>query len=632
MEGKMKEAEFIFLVKWFEYSQYFKNTLCLKLLNNSISNEYYLINSNWIKNFKEVFNYDYLKKALNNSYKNNLQGQVNITPLDDNAISQIYKSCPLPPIKNGFKDALRNIDNSKIAQIKLKISNKYFINIYYKDFIIVNNIIYELLKKDFYMNETPKVNIYIGNKTFIMLLSGNVIEVGKINSTYNYEIYLFQYASSVEMKEELEKLKNNGIDNYFEEYKINIKNKEQIIYKSNGYQIIFINLNQNLIQNNYASNQQVIITNNNENEKEIDISKKRGLKNTDGRSSRLNSLIQLITSIKEIRDELIIKNQNFYSKYNHIYILTSTLINIFNELYNPYDMNKGYELKELKIINDFIEEGINDKSLDKFLLYFLDTLHEELNCSEFKKNNKISLISFNSPYDLNSWNIFVGYYHNYYQSIISDCFNWIRKENNKCTECHNPVFSFQAFPFIIFDLEKTHEFIISNQTEYKNLFNQYKGNKIELEKKIAEYKKKKEKQPIHIQNCFDYYSKNTDNNETNCSFCNKKTKHISNYLVYKSPKYFIIIINRKDLKNIAFEEDLNLETFVDENSQYKLYKLLGVIVFKKVGEREKHYYSILKDKENMWKKFDDDKITYINLKDENYCKKARMFIYRGIDN
>ena len=71
---------------------------------------------------------------------------------------------------------------------------------------------------------------------------------------------------------------------------------------------------------------------------------------------------------------------------------------------------------------------------------------------------------------------------------------------------------------------------------------------------------------------------------------------------------------------------------MDENSQYKLYKLLGVIVFKKVGEREKHYFSILKDKENMWKKFDDDKITYINLKDENYCKKARMFIYRGIDN
>ncbi len=626
----MKIDEFILLVKWFEYSQYFKNILSSKPLNNSISNEYYLINSDWIKNFKEAFNYYDLKHNL---YKNNLQGQVNMTPLDDNAILQIYNANCFPPIKNEYKNKIRNIDNSKIAQMNLKISNK-FINNYYKDFIIVNNTIYEILKKNFYMNETPKVNIYIGNNTFIMILSGNVIEVGIINSTYDYEIYLFQYTNSAELNEELEKLKNIGIKNYFKEYKININKKEQIIYKSNGYQIYFINLNLILNQNNNnISNQQVTIINNNENEKDIDISNKRGLKNFDGRSSRLNSLIQLITSIKEIRDELIIKNQNFYSKYNHIYILTSTLINIFNELYNPYDMNKGYELKELKIINDFIEEGINDRSLDKFLLYFLDTLHEELNCSEFKKNNKISLVSFNSPYDseINSWSNFVGYYQNYYQSIISDCFNWIRKENNKCTECHNSVFSFQAFPFIVFDLEKTYEFIISNQTEYKNLFNQYKGDKKELEKKIAEYKKKKEKHPIHIQNCFDYYSKNTDNNETNCIFCNKKTKHISNYLVYKSPKYFIIIINRKDLKNIAFEEDLNLETFVDEASQYKLYKLLGAIVFNKFGEREKHYFSVLKDKE-MWKKFDDDKISNINLKDEDYCKKARMFIYRGIDN
>ena len=76
----------------------------------------------------------------------------------------------------------------------------------------------------------------------------------------------------------------------------------------------------------------------------------------------------------------------------------------------------------------------NDRSSDSGVYSTAITSYNKATIlnSEFKNNNKISLISFNSPYDtqLNSWNTFKGYYQSYFNSIISNCFNWVRKENN----------------------------------------------------------------------------------------------------------------------------------------------------------------------------------------------------------
>jgi hypothetical protein len=634
MAEKMSKEDFKILYKWFKYSQWVKSTLVKKSLKDSTSKEYYLINSNWIKDFKEVYNYDKNKKYIDHYEKKFLKDQNNIT--EDDLISKIYESKNFAPIESANREKIKIIDNKDIAQKYLKISDKIDIENYYKDFIIVDNNIHEILKKNYSINESPKSNISIGDKTFIIQLSNYDIEVGIIRTTYQYDIFLFQYSNTEELKEEIENLKNKGIEAYFNEYKIKVNNKQKIIYKRNGNLIYFINLNLFLAQGN---NEQQIPININE----IDISRKRGLTNSDRKSSKLNSIIQLITTIKEIKDYLFNDQyKEFIQRHKHIYILTSTLINIYNELYtsNKDDINKPFDLKALKIILDFIKEDKTNETLDQFLLFFLDTLHEELNLSEFKNNNKISLISFNSPYDtqLNSWNTFKGYYQSYFNSIISNCFNWVRKENNTCSVCHNSLVSFQAFPFIEFDLDKTHSFILSNQTEYKNIFNQYRNNQNKLANKLKEYKKKKENQPVHIQNCFDYYSnfKESNNKESQCNICNRMTKHISNYLVYNAPKYFIFIIKGSDNKNIKFEEELNLETFVDENSQYKIYNLLGVLYqcVQKEEKQEKHYFSILKDKENRYKRFDDDKITDISLKevlDNDHDRIVKLLIYRGIE-
>ena len=48
--------EFYSLVKWYEYSQNLKKKIESKM-NNSPFKEYFLIDSQWIKNLEEVFQY-----------------------------------------------------------------------------------------------------------------------------------------------------------------------------------------------------------------------------------------------------------------------------------------------------------------------------------------------------------------------------------------------------------------------------------------------------------------------------------------------------------------------------------------------------------------------------------------------
>ena len=628
----MNKEEFTLVFKWFEYSQRFKSIIIQEPLYESYSKEYFLIDSKWIGEFKKIFHYENLKKLFHEytkKYKN---------AYDDAFIASIYDQGKLlnyiPNISEEDKKKIKVIHNKKIT-------NNILLNglglSYYKDFIILESDIFKLLEKVYVLEDKPKVNIYIGNNIFYIQLRDNAIELGIIISTYEYKYFILQTSSQKECNEELENIKKYGKD-YFSKCKINIEKAQDTIIqinKNNGKTFYIINLNngEDLSKNNINLNFQNNIIQN-----QIDISNKKSLINYDKVSSRLNSLIQILTSIKEIKDYL--EKPNNYQKLNHIYILTSTFINIYKYLYNSNKgaPNQAYDLSELKIILDFIDEGdTNSKSLDKLLFFILEILHEELNTSEYKINNNISLVSFNSPFDTldNSARTFSQYYQDYYKSIISDTFNWIREEKKTCTRCKSFLYSFQAFPFLEFDLDKTHEFIIFNQTEFKSKFNKKLND--EEKKKIKEnYKKNKEDIPIHILNCFEYYSKNIEssNNESFCKNCNQMTQHSSNYFVYKSPNYFILILNRKNKKiNIDIPEELNLETIKENNNKDNIYKLFAVMINTDNNTFEKHYISCIKNIEN-WKVFDDDKsydVKTIDVLKIIKSNTARMVIYK-LDN
>lgn len=628
--------DFSRVVKWFEYSSKIKKQI-KENINNAPKKEYFFISSEWINNFKKIFKYDSLKLKIK-SHKNKNQNQ-NENPLNDTEIENIYNQIKIEsPIIISIKDKqkLKIIKNNKILRNDLYINKNY-----YKDFILIDKQILDEFKKVYKIDEEIKFDILLGSGIFIISISNNIIEVGifyqdNIN-IYQYELFLFEFSDINELNIEKERIKKEGIIDYFKSYEIK---KEEInikhIRKNNGKEMKIINLRKD--QTNNQNNQNLINYPNNKINNdflEMDLSRKRGLSNIDKDSPRLNSIIQLLTCIQEIKDYLF-NHKEIIIKFNHLYILSSTLINIFEQLYNKEKCEEN-NVQKFNIILNFINPTQSKMHMEQYLLFILDLLHDELNLSSKKKIGQINLISFESPIndEKKALEIFYNYYNEYYQSIIADNFHWIRKKNYMCTRCNSSLYSFQAFPYIEFNLDDIQEYTLLQNTEYKQIFNNYNSNKNLLMQKLNEYKNKKLKIPIYITDCFRYYLSNIESMDINCNFCHQFGKNNCRKIIYKTPKYFCILLNRKTQINgikITLDDELKLETYVDGNKNYKRYKLLGVLICNQLNEKNKHYSVIIRNVDQSWLLFDDEKITRIT-DGKSFCESnnnARLLLYKGI--
>ena len=626
--------DFTRVIKWYEFSDKTKKIL-KENIKNAPKKEYFFISSQWINDFKAIFQYEKLKFEIQSSKNKN-------ETLTDKEIENLYQQIiPQTSISYEQKQKLKIIHNNNILQKNLYVNQNCIIKNYYNNFILIDKPMFDEFKKVYKIDEEIKFDLLLGSGIFIILITDKVIEIGIFsdNSIYQYELFLIIFSDEKEQNIETERIKKEGVSNYFRSYDLK---REEItsknLRKSNGKEIIIINLknNQNNAKNKIDFNQNKINIVLNE-IKEIDLFKKRGLVNFDKECSRLNSIIQLLTSIKEIKDYLF-QNKEEISYLNHIYIVSSTLIKIFEQLYNKEE-NTENNVEKLNYILNFINpiQNKNQTKIDQYLLFILDILHDELNQTNLKEKNQINLTSFESPVndENESLKVFENYYKEYYKSIIANNFNWIRKKNYMCSSCSSSLYSFQAFPFIEFDLDKTHEFTIFQHTEFKKIFDDYKGNKNLLIQKQNEYINKKLKVPIHITDCFKYYLNHRESLDINCNSCQQFTQNNCRNFIYKTPNYFCILLNRKeqiDGIKITLCDELKLENFVEKNNEYKRYKLLGLLVYNKLNDSEKHYSAIIRNYDQSWIKFDNDKKSKVldekSIYDSN--TNARLLLYKGV--
>lgn len=623
--------EFTKVVKWYEYSQNFKKVI-ISNMKDSIEYEYYFVECNWINNFKNTFHYEKIKRKTE-CYKI----KENITTLTEvqikSLLNQFCKNKCL--ISENDRKKIQINPNNNIIQKAEIFNNKYRFNNFYINFVLLDKNIYEELKKCYAFGENIKYNVSIGNSLFIIKLNGTDIEIGEFESVYKYKsIYLLRFSDVDELSKEIKLIKNIGIKKYISNYKIDNDNFiVQVIKKNNGKEIIIINLL------NYLSNPNKVINNNlnNKIQEDITITPKKYLTIFNGKSSQLNSIIQLITPIKELK-EYLSQYKEFIEANKHIYILSSFFLKIFEQLNGKNKDNNGEDiLKQLEIIINFLAQGIDIKPIDNYLHFILNTLHEELNMSQKQKTETINLISYESPLgqEFETLETFKNYYIEYYQSIISNNINWIRKKYFLC-DCNNiTLCNFKSYPSLIFDLDATHDYTIKQLTEFKNIINLYSRNQILLNKKMNEFMKEKLGVPIDITDCFKYYlAKETSSNMT-CNFCNSTYKN--RYSFHITPNYFIIILNRNPGMNaikIHLSEELNLENFLDNSNEHKKYQLIGLLINDKSKEEEKHFYSVIKNSNN-WIQFKDEKITHINDKKKFFsssdCEKnSRILLYKSM--
>ena len=158
--------------------------------------------------------------------------------------------------------------------------------------------------------------------------------------------------------------------------------------------------------------------------------------------------------------------------------------------------------------------------------------------------------------------------------------------------------------------------------------------------------------PLDLLDAFNIYSLmkyKLDKEKEKCIFCGKGCL-TANYYIETSPKYFIIVINRKN--KVVFTYDKKFE-FKDEEGkgihyEYKKYELISVIMHEKdkwsCAVKNCEYeeitdfktYKMTKFEE--WIKFQDENVNNITFeKDENNKNEeiydpynAKILVYKGI--
>ena len=563
--------------------------------NNVIPEEYYLININWVKQFKTIFHYDGIIKTLE------------ANPEEMKNIEKTIRILNLPKVSKEERDKIKIIKNADIIG-KNKGSNPYF----FQHFCLIKPKYYEIITDNYIIDNKIKYNIIISNRTLIIDLPQNAIEIGIFDSFFsNDKLYLLQFLKKVDLNYEIKKIISNGFIGYLNQHDI----KKDILEKYNEihrdlFELSKLNLSQN--NNNNGRLNKICI-------KGLDISNKKGFINYDPEGSKLNSIIQILTSIKDIYD-FFIENEKTrcFSKFNHIYVFSSFFLEAIKEIYNQNN-KKSVSLNKMIIINNFLSPDIGKKDLSEYLSFILQTLHNELISFPTNLNNE-SLISFNSPYEQKEFSLskFTNYYNDenlYKKSIISELFNFVIEKKANC-KANFSISSFQAFPLIIFNIE----LLFNNQNLNNDLI-------------------------IDLTNCFENFSKleNKVNNEP-CKYCNQK--HSSNSFIYSTPSYFIIVLDRKNLPNkkIKYSSELDVSNFV-ENSKFKKYKLFGIIM-----EEQNRYYSVIRNEKDdssvknieNWKIFQGEKIFDIKIEYKKGMNKeiydkiynqinSRILFYKGID-
>ena len=391
----------------------------------------------------------------------------------------------------------------------------------------------------------------------------------------------------------------------------------------------------NLIHNRNSSNDFIIkkiFTNGR------DISDNKALKNANSNNNlSLKYIVEIITSIKEINyllnptPEIIEDSKiNIFKRFDHIYMLTSFFQKAIFEKYQLENENKDISaLSEINIILNFFDKNISDNNLYNFLLFILNTLHEELISYPDNIPRKGKLISFNSQFTNDkekSIEQFNQYYKSnlYLKSIISDLFNWIRREERFCSfcdsKCQNQKFaySYQAFPLILFDLDEIYDYV--------------------TKQKLYDEKPKS----LNLQDTLNIYpliEYKLDKEKEKCIFCGNGCLSAT-YYIETSPKYFIIVLNRNKKIGFTYGEYFELQEGKGVQYEYQKYELISVTM--QEGDK---WSCIIKNSEYEdtkkrliieWIKFQDEKLNEITYIKGNISKEvidsfnARILIYKGI--
>ena len=599
------------------------NILFNKNNSNFQKQKVYVINMQWINNWKANCNYDMIKDSFDQivaTSLNNLEQQMNII------LENLYKGGIISDNETlYFKDSQN--DYNKIIRKQI-LEPKYFS-------CIVDEKTFKLFKNTGEVWYLPNEEEY----TFDIILSKRII-ILLIKENY---LIKFLYYGEMECKNQLIQLSAKCYDkegegqnsenkykafvnfllNVDEKYLLNsFKNNNAGFMKNinmqlnEGYIIHF--QNENLALKYFDKEKRI----NNLNFSNINNLRLIGLANI-GATCYMNATLECFINVDPLTRYLLTES-NYYQIINNTsrYELSSAYCDLLaNVCLNESvtDFFKPRTFKEVISWKNPLFEGVNANDSKDLINFMLEEMNQELininklNNSQIKKGNSNNSIVDQTNQQL-TLNNFRQKYEENNDSIISRLFFFIIESKSQCQACKTITYNYQSLFLLEFPLE--------------TVFNYYIKNNIYL---VNE----KNEKVLNLTHCLEQYKELTYFTGENKIFCNKcrmQRDTLNSNVLYSLPPYLIIILNRGKGKSfdciVEYPEYLNLENYVMCPQSICNYRLSGVICHLGESGMSGHFISICRHRiNNEWYCYNDATVTRCKDQQNAYKKKSAYILF-----
>ena len=337
-----------------------------------------------------------------------------------------------------------------------------------------------------------------------------------------------------------------------------------------------------------------------------------GLNNI-GATCYMNATLQCLSNTALLTNYFLSEYQ--YEPNNNKKIMSNAYYNVIKDLWNRENHKKSIspnEFKEKLSQENPLFAGIAANDSKDLINFLIERFHNELNI--IKNEKELQNINYNNSISQNEnqlneqkmLNIFMNEYKIKYNSIISKSFYGILETKSQCQICKNIKYNFQIYSFIEFPLERVNQYCFNNG-------------------KRMNYNMINNKNPdIDIYECFEYYNNielMTGDNQMYCNICNLTYDSLYGSLLYSTPNYLIINLNRGrgavyECK-VIFPEQLNLFNFVSYKNGNTVYELYAVICHIGPNSMSGHFVAYCRNRiDKKWYLYNDGFVTLCqNLKD-----------------
>ena len=389
--------------------------------------------------------------------------------------------------------------------------------------------------------------------------------------------------------------------------------------------------------------------------------KAKGLENV-GATCYMNAVLQCFYHVRPLSTEFV--NYNFHQNMIQQIPMTMAYLDVVKELSN----NKGTAARPILFKNIIsmnpLFTGVQANDSKDLILYFLEKIDSELTMLKYFTQNKNlmntirymnNILSKQPPELQYAINMFM----NYHNSIFADLFYGFSSQTIECSNpnCHQRLTNYQIFNFIIFPIENVY-----NSLKGKKNNNYYEEDKKHISlsnmrpagkpsyttTSNSEYGKwyndtsKKSysnnyynrndygKKSVTLIDCFENEINTIEfkgDNQIYCNRCNKLLDAKGENRIFSSPHVLILILNRGKANkfdcDVEFEENLNIEKYVESKQCPTKYKLIGVISHFGESSMSGHFIADCRHFDGKWYTFNDSIVSGPNSK---YSKKGTPYI------